>query len=146
MERILKRDYLPQIPIHALRDSHAVLLIGSWASLEYVQKRLGHKNYQITVDKYSHISKKIEWTQWDDMNITWVLFFGSSIFYGCFMGAPIFLLIPLTLSIKTKPLNTNGIKGFLLLILRHILVTFPRVNLRSKHIPFNFFCFKEMFK
>lgn len=60
LERILKRASLPQIPIHALRDSHAVLLIESGASLEYVQKRLGHKNYQITVDKYSHISKKNE--------------------------------------------------------------------------------------
>lgn len=60
MERILKRAQLPQIPIHALRDSHAVLLRESGASLEYVQKRLGHKNYQITVDKYSHISNKIE--------------------------------------------------------------------------------------
>lgn len=60
MERILKKAQLPQIPIHALRDTHAVLLLESEASLEYVQKRLGHKNYQITVDKYSHISKKIE--------------------------------------------------------------------------------------
>ncbi len=60
MERILKRAGLPQIPIHALRDSHAVLLLESGASLEYVQRRLGHKSYQTTADIYSHISKKIE--------------------------------------------------------------------------------------
>jgi len=60
MERILKRADLPQIPIHALRDTHAVLLLEAGASIEYVQKRLGHKNYQVTVDTYSHISKKIE--------------------------------------------------------------------------------------
>ncbi|MGP7817727.1 tyrosine-type recombinase/integrase [Niallia sp. 01092] len=60
MERILLRANLQQIPIHALRDTHAVLLIESGASIEYVQKRLGHKNYQVTVDLYSHISKKIE--------------------------------------------------------------------------------------
>ncbi len=60
MERILKRAALNQIPIHALRDSHAVLLLESGASIEYIQKRLGHKNYQVTVDLYSHISKKIE--------------------------------------------------------------------------------------
>ncbi|MEI2368417.1 hypothetical protein V8V69_20795, partial [Niallia circulans] len=28
--------------------------------LFYKKKRLGHKNYQVTVDTYSHISKKIE--------------------------------------------------------------------------------------
>lgn len=60
MERILNRAGIPQIPIHALRDSHAVLLLESGASIEYIQKRLGHKNYQVTVDIYSHISKKIE--------------------------------------------------------------------------------------
>jgi integrase len=60
LERILKRANLPQIPIHALRDTHAVLLLEAGATLEYVQKRLGHRNYQTTVDIYSHISKKIE--------------------------------------------------------------------------------------
>lgn len=60
MERILRRAELPQIPIHALRDTHAVLLLEAGATIEYVQKRLGHKNYQVTVDTYSHISKKIE--------------------------------------------------------------------------------------
>jgi integrase len=60
LERILKRANLPQIPIHALRDTHAVLLLEAEAELRYVQKRLGHKNYQTTVDIYSHISKKIE--------------------------------------------------------------------------------------
>ena len=60
MESILKRAAIDQIPIHALSDSHAVLLLESGASIEYIQKRLGHKNYQVTVDLYSHISKKFE--------------------------------------------------------------------------------------
>ncbi len=60
MERILKRVALNQTPIHALRDTHIVLLLESGASIEYIQKRLGHKNYQVNVDLYSHISKKIE--------------------------------------------------------------------------------------
>ncbi|PAD85164.1 hypothetical protein CHH57_01030 [Niallia circulans] len=57
---MLRRAELPQIPIHALRDTHAVLLLEAGATIEYIQKRLGHKNYQVTVDTYSHISKKIE--------------------------------------------------------------------------------------
>ncbi|MBP3039527.1 tyrosine-type recombinase/integrase [Bacillaceae bacterium Marseille-Q3522] len=60
MEKILDNAGIPQIPIHALRDTHAVLQLEAGATLEYAQKRLGHKNYQVTVDKYSHISKKIE--------------------------------------------------------------------------------------
>ncbi|MGA6203092.1 tyrosine-type recombinase/integrase, partial [Streptomyces avermitilis] len=49
MERILKRVALNQTPIHALRDTHIVLLLESGASIEYIQKRLGHKNYQVNV-------------------------------------------------------------------------------------------------
>ncbi|MGJ9381502.1 tyrosine-type recombinase/integrase [Salipaludibacillus sp. CF4.18] len=60
LERILKRANLPQIPIHALRDSHAVLLLEAGASLEYVQRRLGHRDYSTTANIYSHVSKKIE--------------------------------------------------------------------------------------
>ncbi|WP_420841246.1 tyrosine-type recombinase/integrase [Evansella clarkii] len=45
---------------NALRDTHAVMLLEAGESLEYVQRRLGHKSYQTTADIYSDISKKIE--------------------------------------------------------------------------------------
>nr|WP_269148987.1 tyrosine-type recombinase/integrase [Evansella clarkii] len=48
------------MPNHALRDTLAVLLLESGASLEFIQKRLGQKNFQTTVDFYTHVSKKIE--------------------------------------------------------------------------------------
>lgn len=60
MRRILKKAEIPDIPIHALRHTHAVLLLESGASMKYVQERLGHGSMQITADVYSHISKKIE--------------------------------------------------------------------------------------
>ncbi|WP_083698292.1 tyrosine-type recombinase/integrase [Bacillus haynesii] len=51
--------------MHALRDTHAVLLLESGASMKYVQERLGHKSIQVTSDIYSHVSKKIDM---DSMN------------------------------------------------------------------------------
>ncbi|PLC16902.1 site-specific integrase [Bacillus paralicheniformis] len=64
-DRILKKAGLPKLPIHALRDTHAVLLLESGASMKYVQERLGHKSIQVTSDIYSHVSKKIDM---DSMN------------------------------------------------------------------------------
>lgn len=58
--RILNKAGLEKLPIHALRDTHAVLLLESGASMKYVQERLGHKSIQVTSDIYSHISKKID--------------------------------------------------------------------------------------
>jgi len=58
--RILKRAEIPSLPIHALRHTHAVILLESGASMKYVQERLGHGSLQITSDVYAHISKKIE--------------------------------------------------------------------------------------
>lgn len=60
MKRITKKAGVPDIPIHALRHTHAVLLLESGASMKYVQERLGHGSMQITADVYSHVSKKIE--------------------------------------------------------------------------------------
>ena len=60
LKRVLKKAGIPNIPIHALRHTHAVLLLESGASMKYVQERLGHASMQITADVYSHISRKIE--------------------------------------------------------------------------------------
>ncbi|WP_378210064.1 site-specific integrase [Anoxybacteroides rupiense] len=59
-KRILKRCGLPNLPIHSLRHTHAVLLLESGADMKYIQERLGHGSIEITADVYSHISKKIE--------------------------------------------------------------------------------------
>lgn len=60
LKRILKKADIPEVSIHALRHTHAVLLLEAGASMKYVQERLGHGSMQITADVYSHISKKIE--------------------------------------------------------------------------------------
>ncbi|MDP5273989.1 site-specific integrase [Chengkuizengella sp. 2205SS18-9] len=56
--RTLKKAELPQLPIHSLRHTHAVLLLESGATMKYIQERLGHGSIQITSDVYAHISKK----------------------------------------------------------------------------------------
>lgn len=45
--------------IHDLRHTHAVLLKELNADDKYIQERLGHKNIEITLDTYSHITKTI---------------------------------------------------------------------------------------
>lgn len=56
----LKKIDGPQLPIHSTRHTHAVMLLEAGADMKYIQERLGHKNYQITSDTYSHVSKKME--------------------------------------------------------------------------------------
>lgn len=68
LNRITKKAGLEKLPIHALRHSHAVLLLESGASMKFIQERLGHKNITITSDVYAHISDQIENTSVDDYN------------------------------------------------------------------------------
>ncbi|MCY8275066.1 site-specific integrase [Bacillus inaquosorum] len=58
--RILKRADINKMPIHALRHTHAVLLLESGADMKYIQERLGHKSMMVTADVYAHISKKLD--------------------------------------------------------------------------------------
>lgn len=45
---------------HALRHTHASLLILNGISLAYISKRLGHKDITTTSDTYSHVLKELE--------------------------------------------------------------------------------------
>lgn len=47
---------------------------------------------------------------------------------------------------RGKPLDTSSIEGLKRLIHGHVLLAFPRVNLCTEHIPFNFFCFNKVAK
>lgn len=58
--RILRRCQLPELPIHSLRHTNAVLLLEAGAEMKFVQEQLGHGSIQITSDVYAHISKKLE--------------------------------------------------------------------------------------
>lgn len=66
---LLQKDYINKvlhkypkykITAHGLRHTHASLSFESGASIKKVQKRLGHKNIQTTMNIYTHVTKDAE--------------------------------------------------------------------------------------
>lgn len=51
---------LPRIPLHALRHTHATLLLQIGESPKVVQERLGHASISITMDIYSHVNPTMQ--------------------------------------------------------------------------------------
>jgi integrase len=49
---------MPQVHFHALRHTHASMLIAEGIDIVQVSKRLGHASPTITLDTYSHLFKK----------------------------------------------------------------------------------------
>ena len=45
---------------HSLRHTHATMLIENGAPIKDVQHRLGHKSIQVTLDIYSHLTRKMQ--------------------------------------------------------------------------------------
>lgn len=57
--RIVDRYDLKKIAFHDLRHSSASYLLSQGYSVKVVQERLGHKDYQTTMNIYAHVSKKM---------------------------------------------------------------------------------------
>lgn len=55
LQMISKHTDLPRIRVHDLRHSHASLLIKEGVQAKVIQKRLGHKDIQTTLNTYSHL-------------------------------------------------------------------------------------------
>lgn len=53
-----KNPDLRRISIHGFRHTHATLLLEAGLNIKDVQERLGHKNVQITLDIYSHVTQQ----------------------------------------------------------------------------------------
>ncbi|MCG7406812.1 site-specific integrase [Paenibacillus sp. ACRRX] len=73
-ERRSKRADLPSVPIHALRHTHAVIMLEADVDMKYLQKRLGHGSIQITSDVYAHISKNYKRGIWISMRTSSIHF------------------------------------------------------------------------
>jgi integrase len=54
-KQLLRQAALPDIPLHALRHTHATLLLKNGEHPKIVQERLGHANIGITLDTYSQV-------------------------------------------------------------------------------------------
>jgi site-specific recombinase XerD len=62
-ERLKKTSKVPNIKIHDLRHTHAVMLLEAEVSLKEIQERLGHKDIMTTGNIYSHVTKSMEANQ-----------------------------------------------------------------------------------
>lgn len=60
LERKCKEADVPCITLHALRHTHASLLLASGVTVASVAKRLGHSNMSTTQNVYLHIIKELE--------------------------------------------------------------------------------------
>jgi integrase len=70
LKLILERAGLPDCRFHDLRHSCASLLLSFGVRLKQIQEILGHSNFQITADVYSHLEKsELEdaMRKWDDI-------------------------------------------------------------------------------
>ena len=55
IKRITKKAGLPKIRVHALRHSHASMLIDMGFDILEISERLGHESVKTTLDTYSHL-------------------------------------------------------------------------------------------
>jgi len=55
-ETVLSRAGLPYVNFHALRHSHATMLLSQGVHPKIVSERLGHSQIAVTMDLYSHVS------------------------------------------------------------------------------------------
>lgn len=55
-----KRAGIKRVTSHAMRHTHASLLILNEVSIAYISKRLGHRSIDITTNVYSHVLEELE--------------------------------------------------------------------------------------
>lgn len=63
-----------RLTVHALRHTHASLLLAEGISIDTISRRLGHKNSKVTREIYVHVMKKIE--EQDRNNLRYIKLIG----------------------------------------------------------------------
>lgn len=57
---VINKNLGIKFDFHSLRHTHCSMLLESGANPKYVQKRLGHKNIQVTLNIYQHLTNNIQ--------------------------------------------------------------------------------------
>ena len=60
LRKFLLENNAGNYTLHALRHTHASLLLGNGFTIQYVSKRLGHANIEITWRVYSHLLEELK--------------------------------------------------------------------------------------
>lgn len=60
LKRSCKRADVQTVTSHAMRHTHASILLLNDVSLAYISRRLGHKDITMTANTYSHVLKELE--------------------------------------------------------------------------------------
>ncbi|WP_080347087.1 site-specific integrase [Clostridium botulinum] len=60
LSRVVNYDLGIKFNFHALRHTHATMLLEGGANIKDIQKRLGHSKLATTMDTYSHVTEKIQ--------------------------------------------------------------------------------------
>lgn len=60
MKNFLLENGIKNYTLHALRHTHASLLLSEGFSIQYISKRLGHSNIEITWRVYSHLLEELK--------------------------------------------------------------------------------------
>ena len=57
LKKLIQDNGLKKITVHSFRHTHCVLLFEAGASIKQVQTRLGHKDSNVTMNIYNHVTK-----------------------------------------------------------------------------------------
>lgn len=60
LRRACGRAKIPVVTSHALRHTHASMLILEGADISYIARRLGHRDSSVTIEVYIHVLKELE--------------------------------------------------------------------------------------
>lgn len=63
LKRLTEEVGIPPIRFHGLRHSHVSYLLHNGVDIQYISKRVGHKNVTITLSTYAHMLKEKELAQ-----------------------------------------------------------------------------------
>jgi site-specific recombinase XerD len=72
LERLKKKAGVPNIRIHDLRHTHAVMCLEAGMTLKETQERLGDKDI-MTTDIYSHVTQEMKSKSIEKLQIIWLM-------------------------------------------------------------------------